>query len=533
VVVAESVRPGGTYKTLAEQREVLSPAEERFERLRQTSGLFLGPLVLLVLYFAPLGLEYNQRALAAVFAFVVVYWITEAIPIPVTALLGIAMSVLLLSAPIEAGSDEAVSDIVFASFGDSVIFLIIGAFIIAEAMMRHGLDRRFAFWMLSLPGVNSSTWGLIVGFGLVAMAISAFISNTAATAMLLPIGLGIMGAIGRYVGEQSGEEADPRRLRLGTAVMLMSAYGAVVGGLLTPVGSPTNFVGIGFIEEQIGTNVTFFEWVITAAPIAFVAFAFLCVILIALNRPEVRRISGTKEYVDEERRKLGPMSRAERNTLLVFAVAVALWVLPGVVALVFGDDSALYATVLDKLNEGVVAIVAAALLFVLPVDWGERRFTMNWNEAVRIDWGTVILFGAGITLGSLLSKTGLAQTIGETVAGALGFTSLIGITALGVVVGVLVSETASNTASATVVVPIIIPIAQAAGVDPLVPALATTFACSFGFMLPVSTPPNAVAYGSGLIPITKMVRTGGVFDVVAIVLVVLGTIVMTGLVGLS
>lgn len=531
--MAEPVRPRGTYRTIAEQREVLSPAEEKFERIRQTAGLFIGPLVFLGLYFAPLGLDYNQQALAAVFAFVVVYWITEAIPIPVTALLGIVMCVLLLSAPIEAGSEDAVSDVVFASFGDETIFLIIGAFIIAEAMMHHRLDRRFAFRMLSLPGVNSSTWGLIVGFGLVAMLISAFISNTAATAMLLPIGLGIMGSIGRYVGEHSGEAADPRRLRFGTAIMLMSAYGAVVGGLLTPVGSPTNFVGIGFIKEQIGTNVTFFEWVITAAPISFVAFAFLCVVLIALNRPEVRRLSGIREYVDEERRKLGPMSRAERNTILVFAVAVTLWILPGAMALIFGDDSALYATIADKLNGGVVAIVAAALLFVLPVNWRERRFTMNWNEAVRIDWGTVILFGAGITLGSLLSKTGLAQTIGEAVASALGFTSLIGITALGVVVGVLVSETASNTASATIVVPIIIPIAQAAGVDPLVPALATTFACSFGFMLPISTPPNAVAYGSGMIPITKMIRTGGVFDIVGIVLVVLGTIVMTGLVGLS
>jgi sodium-dependent dicarboxylate transporter 2/3/5 len=296
--------------------------------------------------------------------------------------------------------------------------------------------------------------------------------------------------------------------------MLMIAYGASVGGLLTPIGSPPNLIGIGFIEDETGTSISFFQWTITALPIVLLMFLALCVILILLNRPEVRRISGADEYIAEERRSLGGISAGERNTLIAFAVAVTLWILPGIVNLIFGDTSAPATFMKTHLNEGVVAILAAALLFLLPINWAERRFTLTWNEAVRIDWGTILLFGAGITLGKLLSDTGLAKTIGGGVTNALGITSLLGITLIATVVAILISETTSNTASVGIVVPIIIPIANAAGVEPLIPALAAIFGASYGFMLPVSTPPNAIVYGSGMIPITKMVRSGVFFDII-------------------
>ena len=521
--MSEAVRPGGTYQTLDEQRERLSPAEERFERARQTIGLFLGPIVFLALYLIPLPLPPEQHALAAVFAFVIVYWLTEPIPIPVTAVLALAMCVLF---------GVASANTVFGAFSSDTIFLFIGAFIIAEAMMRHGLDRRFAFRVLSIPGVSNSTYGVIIAFGAIAASISAFISNTATAAMLLPIVLGMMGALGGLVSEQSDTDRDPSRLRFGTALMLMIAYGASVGGLITPIGSPPNLIGIGFIEDEIGTTISFFEWTITALPIVVLMFLALCVILILLNRPEVRRISGAEEYVAEERSRLGGISAGERNTLIAFGVAVTLWILPGIVNLFLGENSAPATFLKDHLNEGVVAILAAALLFILPVNWSERRFTLTWNEAVRIDWGTILLFGAGITLGKLLSDTGLAKTIGNGVTNALGVTSLLGITLLATVVAILISETTSNTASVGIVVPIIIPIASSAGVEPLIPALAAVFGASYGFMLPVSTPPNAIVYGSGMIPITKMVRSGIVFDVIGAVLIVSGVTVMAQLIGL-
>ncbi len=527
--MTEDVRPSGTYKTLEEQREVLSPAEERFERLRQTTGLFLGPVAFLVMYFLPLPLDQSQQTLAAILSFTIVYWLSEAIPIPVTAVLALALCVVLNVPGVGPNADDAPGDIVFGAFMDPVIFLFIGAFIIAQAMITHGLDRRFAFLVLSIPGIARSTYGIIIAFGAIAASISAFISNTTTAAMLLPIGLGMMGALGGMVQEQSDTDRDVSRLRFGTALMLMISYGAGVGGLLTPIGTPPNLIGISFIEEETDVTITFFGWVLTAAPIVLLMFLALCTILILLNRPEVRRISGAEEYIAEERGKLGSFSVGERNTLIVFAFAVSLWILPGLTALVFGNESTIYTAIYSRLDEGTVAIIAAALLFLLPINWSERRFTMTWNQAVRIDWGTVILFGCGIALGTLLSDTGLAELIGNGIADAFGFTSLVAVSAVSALIAIIISETTSNTASATIVVPIVIPIANAAGLDPLVPALAAVFGASFGFMMPVSTPQNAVVYGSGMIPITKMVRSGAVFDIIGLILIVLLIPVMAGL----
>src|SRR5918998_1586710 len=491
--MTESVRPTGTYKTLDEQREVLTPAEERFERARQTTGLILGPIAFLIMYFLPLPLDRSQHTLAAILTFTIIYWLSEAIPIPVTAVLALALCVIFNVPAVGPNADDAPGDIVFGAFMDPVIFLFIGAFIIAQAMITHGLDRRFAFLVLSIPGVARSTYGVIIAFGAIAASISAFISNTTTAAMLLPIGLGMMGALGGMVQEQSGTDKDTSRLRFGTALILMISYGAGVGGLLTPIGTPPNLIGIAFIEEETDITISFFEWVITAFPIVLLMFLALCTILILLNRPEVGRISGAEEYIAEERSKLGPFSTGERNTLIAFLVAVSLWVLPGLTAGLFCGGSLVHSFLYSRLDEGTVAIIAAALLFMLPINWAERRFTMNWNQASRIDWGTIILFGCGIALGTLLSDTGLAEVIGKGIADTLGFTSLLAISA--------------------------------------VPALAAVFGASFGFMMPVSTPQNAVVYGSGLIPITNMVRSGIVFDIIGIILIVILIPIMARIVG--
>jgi sodium-dependent dicarboxylate transporter 2/3/5 len=265
----------------------------------------------------------------------------------------------------------------------------------------------------------------------------------------------------------------------------------------------------GFLSEDVrptGTYKTLAEQreVLTPAEERFERLRqttglFLGPVAFLINRPEVRRISGAEEYIAEERSKLGPFSTGERNTLIAFAVAVTLWVLPGLSAVVFGDESLVYSVLYSRLDEGTVAIIGAALLFILPINWSERRFTMNWNDAAKIDWGTILLFGCGIALGILLADTGLAETLGTGIADAFGFSSLLAVSAVSAIIAILISETTSNTASATIVVPIVIPIASAAGLDPLIPALAAVFGASFGFMMLVSTPQNAVVYGSGMI----------------------------------
>jgi solute carrier family 13 (sodium-dependent dicarboxylate transporter), member 2/3/5 len=514
-----------TYRTLDEQAGRLSPAEEAFERRRRTLGLFLAPGVLLLLLVVPMGLTRPQQNLTAVLGLVLVLWITEAIPIPVSALLGVCLCVMLKV------TDEP--DQIFASFSNSTVFLFIGSFIIAEAMLVHRLDRRLAFTVLSMRFVGTSTSRIILAFGLIGALTSPFMSNTGAAAMMLPIAIGVLTSVGGLITQNTTGESDPTRLRFGAALMLVITYSITVGGLLLPIGSPPNLIGRDLVENATNEPITFLEWFLMAFPIVAAMFVAVLVVVLVLNRPEVKNVPGIEEYVATEKRKLGPMSRGERNTLIAFGLAVIGWSLPGVVALFAGDDSALYADVESILDEGVVAVLAAGLLFVLPVSWPERRFTITWNEAARIDWGSVLLFGSGIALGSLMSKTGLAEKMGESLSDALNVSSELTITILVVVVAVIISETTSNTASAAIVVPIGIFLAQAVNVDPMVPGLAAVFGANYGFMLPVSTPPNAIVYSSGYLPITKMIKAGAVFDVIGAVLCVVGVAGMARLVGLT
>ncbi len=261
----------GTYRTLGEQK--LSPQEERFEKARRTVGLFLAPAVFLIFYLLPLDMDETQQKLAAALLFVVVLWISEAVPIPIGGLLGIALIVLIGVAPV---------DDVLAPFGSSTVFVFIGAFIIAQAMLRHGLARRFAFRVLAVPGVGKSTVRTIVAFGVITCLLSAFVSNTATVAMLLPTAIAILGTLANIIEDKTDRPGlDPTKLRVGIALMLMLAYGASVGGLLTPVGSPPNLIGRGLIEEATDERISFLEWVLAALPICAAMFVVLCVVLLA------------------------------------------------------------------------------------------------------------------------------------------------------------------------------------------------------------------------------------------------------------
>jgi solute carrier family 13 (sodium-dependent dicarboxylate transporter), member 2/3/5 len=528
----EDVGGSKTYRTLDEQEGRLSEAEERFERQRRTIGLFLGPIVFAVMLLIPFDLEGNQHRLAAILAFVVVWWVTEAVPIPVTALLGVVLCALLEATPPPPEDDTSV-DVVFALFTDDTVMLFIGSFIIAQAMVVHGLHRRLAFRVLSLSWVGGNTFRIILAFGLIGALTSPVMSNTAGAAMMLPIALGVMGVVGGMVASQARGEHRVERLRFGAALMLVITYSITVGGLLLPIGSPPNLIGRELLEAETNEPITFFEWFVMALPIVIVMFVAVILICVLFNRPEVKEVDGVEEYVAEERRKLGTLKRGEKNTLLVLAFALIGWFLPGLVGIVAGDDSDAYVQVSEAANEGIVAILAAAALFVLPVDWARRRFTLNWNQASRIDWGTVILFGGGLVLGSLLSETGLAEVVGTSISDAIGVSSILGISIVIVIVAVLISETTSNTASAAIVVPIAISIAASADLNPTIPALAAIFGANYGFMLPVSTPPNAIVYSSGMLPITRMVKAGAVFDIIGIVLCVIGVITMANLVRLA
>jgi len=500
-------------------REVLSPSEEKFEYWRKTIGFFLGPLVFVALYLAPAGpLEPAPHRLLAVIGVVLVFWLTEAVPIPVTAIIGAVMNIVLGVAPARA---------VLAPFAHPLVFLFIGSFMLAEAITHNRLDRRFAFAIFSIRFFQRSPARALFAFGAIVAIASMWISNTAATAMMLPIALGVLAAIGEIHGGKDGFD----QRRYSTAMMLMVAYGASVGGIATPIGTPPNVIGIGMIEELAGVKISFFEWMVFALPITAVMFVYLFFILSRGGGFAKTRFTGIDEYVREARARLGRWSRAEVNTALCFGLAVALWVAPSIAGLVLGKQAEFARLLATRLNSGMVAVLAASLLFVLPVSFKRGEFTLGWERAVRIDWGTILLFGGGLSLGSLMFKTGLAAHMGTALTGVTGAETLWGVTAIGTIMAIVLSETTSNTASANMVIPVAIAIAQSLGVSALPPALGACLGASFGFMLPVSTPPNAIVYGSGRVPILAMVRKGILFDVGGFVIIMAGLRVMCPLMG--
>lgn len=510
----------------AEPSGVGMARQRRFDEVRGRIGLVLGPLAFAAVLLLATGLPWEQRAMAAVFALVIIWWVSEAVPLAVTALLAIVLCVLLGVA------DE---DTVFSAFGNDTIFTFLGGFIVARAMTVHGLDRRLALRVLSVPAVVKSPARTVVAFGGLAALVSAFVSNTATVAMLFPIGLGVVAAVSGI--STGGGGVDLRRSRWATALMLVIAYGGSIGGLLTPVGAPHQLIGRDLVEEQTGSSIGFLQWMLLFVPVVVVMFGVLCVVLLRLNRPEIRRLEGAADYVASQRAELGRFSRGEANTLVAFATAVVLWVAPGLASVTLGPDADLTVLLGEHLTEGVAAITAATVLFLLPLPreqgrQGRRAGTLTWTDAAKIDWGIILLFGAGTVIGTLSNETGLAATLGNGMSDALGVSSLVSVTVLAAVTAVLVSETTSNTASAGIVVPIVVPIAAAVGVDPLVPGLVATAAAGFGFMLPVSTPPNAIVYGSGMVPLTRMIRSGAVFDLLGVAVLVTGVLLMAPVVGI-
>lgn len=505
---------------MSEVEEVLSEAEERFERWRKTVGLFLGPLIFgLLLLFPIQGVSPEAQRLAAVMGFVLTWWVCEPIPIPMTALLGPALCVVLGVAPAKT---------ILAGFGDPIIFVFLGSFILAQAMTVHGLDRRLALTILGTPWVGNSTRRLLFAFGLVAAFLSMWLSNTATTAMLLPVALGILREVGGLEEKRTGQPVDIRRLRMSTGLMLMTAYAASAGGIGTPIGTPPNLIGIGMLDTTAGVHISFTRWMSFALPILCAMYGVLYLLIIWLHPPEVRQLSGLSSYLIERRRALGGWTRGQVNTLLAFAFAVALWTAPAFLALFAGSDSPVAKNYNKLVPEGVAALFGAGLLFVLPVDWKERRFTLTWDQATRIDWGTIFLFGSGIALGGLAFSTGLANALGDFVVKATGLSGPSGLSLVSAFLGIFVSEATSNTASASMVVPVSIAVAQEAGVNPVPPAIAACLGASYGFMLPVSTAPNAMVYGTGMVPITRMARTGFLFDVSGLLIIWLGVRLLLG-----
>jgi solute carrier family 13 (sodium-dependent dicarboxylate transporter), member 2/3/5 len=448
----------------------------------------------------------EAQALAVIVVSVVILWITEALPLAVTALLGAVACVVAGVAPARE---------VFAPFADPLIFLFIGSFILAEAIRLHRLDKRLAFAVLSVPGVGERPGRILAAVAVVCVLASGFLSNTCTTAMMLAIVSGIIAA----VEEAATKSGRPPLPSFATGLLLCVAFASSIGGLATPIGTPPNLIGLGFIRNQLGIDVSFPGWCMVGVPIVVLLTTFTVLLLGRMFPAGVDRLEGVGQFVAIERAGLGAWTTGQKSTALAFAITVLLWILPGGVLVASGPDDPLARLLKARLPEGVAALIGAILLFLLPGGeaGGRQRRALEWTEA-RIDWGIVLLYGGGMALGSLCFSTGLARALGESIqglvpTGAWGGTVLVLLAAL---VAVTTSEFTSNTASANIVVPVAIALGRATDADPLVAALAATFAASLGFMMPVSTPCNAIVYGSGRIPLRSMMAAGVLLDVVGV-----------------
>ena len=476
-------------------------AELRFDEMRRKVGIVVGPLVfLLVLAWPFTSLTPEGHRLAAVMGLVIIFWVTEALPLPVTALLGPSLAVLLQVAPV---GDT------FRPFASPTIFLFVGSFILAQALFVHRVNERVAFGVLSLRIIGGRPSRILIAYGLLAAFLSAWMSNTATTAMLVPIGLSLI----RFMES----EADIPK-KYGTVLMLMTTYCCSRGGMATPVGTPPNLIAIGMIDAQLGVQIGFVNWMLVSVPIMLVLMTIVFFYLSWVGRTGMRGIPGIEQIIVERKRALGPWRRGEINAVVAFCVTICLWIGPGLLALVLGTDHSLVRTVLASMPPSVAALVGVVLLFLLPNSETEHT-TITWRQAAQIDWGTILLFGGGLSLGALAASTGVARVVGEGIMALAPTSDLVALTFGAAIFTVVLSETMSNTAATNIAVPIVIAICQSAGVNPLNPVVTAALAASVADTLPVSTPPNAIVYASGRVTITEMIKYGLLMDLIAVTLV--------------
>jgi solute carrier family 13 (sodium-dependent dicarboxylate transporter), member 2/3/5 len=490
-------------------------AELSMNKWQRKIGFIAGPLVLATLWVAPLPLPLEAHRLAAIMALVITWWITEAVPLAVTSLIGVGLTVLTgIATPREA----------FAPFATPIIFLFIGAFILAKAASLHELDLRLASALLRSRVVGGSVSRVPMALGLLCVAVSGWFSGTAAVAMMTPIALGVLAAM-RAEGRDLGTKF-PARL------MLSTAFGASVGSKLTPIGAPSNLVALGFIEGTVGQRVPFFTWMVVGAPLV-ICMTIAMIAVLGWMMPLGQENQDAKlSNAHLKSFNTGPLTVGQRNCLIVLALAATGWLLPGFFDL-FSPGSAISKLLSERLDLGTVAILAASLLFIMPADTPERRFTMDWKEANKIDWGTILLFGGGLSLGALMFSTGLANTVGRGLIVLSGANTLWTVTAMAVVASTVLTSFTSNVATAAMMTPIVLAIAVAAGINPTPPGLGVAFGCGIAYLLPISCGANAIVYGTGVIPIKLMVKVGAVMSVIGMILTFLALRLLLPLTGLA
>jgi sodium-dependent dicarboxylate transporter 2/3/5 len=422
------------------------------------------------------------------------WWVTEAVPIAVTALLPIVLFPLTGSVTIGATT---------AAYGDKFVFLYLGGFLLAIAIEKWGLHRRIALSIIKFIGTNLKL--IILGFMIATAFLSMWISNTATSVMMLPIGAAIISQL----QDDHGTERDEKSI-FGKVLMLSIAYSASIGGIATLIGTPPNLVLAGIVQKLYGIEITFYQWIKLGLPISILLLAICWKYLTAFAFDlQGMKLPGGRAEITHFLRQLGPVSRQEKIVLAVFILTALGWI----------TRSFLLQPFFPFIDDTIIAISAGIVLFLLPSGRDKGRILV-WEDATRIPWGIIILFGGGMALAKGFGETGLALWIGQQLADLENLKLIFLVLVLVAAVNFL-TEVTSNLATTAMLLPILAPMAVAMNIHPYFLLVAATLAASCAFMLPVATPPNAVVFGSGHLQIKDMVKTGIWMNTISILLITL------------
>ena len=461
---------------------------------RQLIGLLAGPLLFtgILLLPAPVGMSPEGQRVAASAALMAVWWLTEAIPVPATALLPILLFPLL--GVLDGGT-------VTRAYSHDLIYLFLGGFLIAVTMEKWNLHHRIALYTIRMVGVTPQR--IVLGFMLATAFLSMWISNTAATMMMVTIALAVVHEISHEVEHQPGN------FRFATALVLGIGYAATIGGVATLIGTPPNAIFAGVVEKTYGYSVGFLDWMRFALPLSIVMLVLTWLYLTRiLFRSEVASLPGGRDFIRQQIAGLGPMSREEKAVAIVFVSVATSWLLRGL----YNPPA------LSMIKDSTIAIAGALVLFMIPVNLKKREFLLDWKTAVTIPWDIIILFGGGFALAQGFSDTGLTGWLAERLTVLQGVEVMLVIGAV-VLLVIFLTEITSNTATASLLLPVTGALAQATGVHPYGMMVAAVVAASFAFMLPVATPPNAIVYGSRYVTIMQMAKAGIWLNLVGAVLI--------------
>ncbi len=459
-------------------------------------GRLAGPVVAVAVYHLLDATELTGpgRATAAVAALMAVWWMTEAMPLAATSLLPIVLFPLLGVADIEQTTRP---------YANEIIFLFFGGFLLGQAVQRWGLHRRIALHTVLLVG--SAPRRLVGGFMVATGFLSMWVSNTATVVMMLPIGVSVLALVAdRLAADGADEDTVASWTPFGTGLMLAIAYAASIGSVATIIGTPPNGILAGWLAQR-GTPLGFGSWMLLGVPTATVMMVVAWLLLTrVLHRVAPTRLPGGDELIRSELAAMGPVSRGEKLTIVVFVAVASLWVTRPLLQRF---------EVLAGLDDAMIAIGGAIVLFLLPVRRGVM--VLDWAHARRIPWEVLVLFGGGLTLAAAIDANGIAAEIGRRVGGldALAIATLVAAVAL---VVVFLTEVTSNTATAAVLIPTLGGAAAGLGIDPMLLVVPATIVATFAFMLPVATPPNAIVFGSGRVTVGQMARTGLLLNLVGV-----------------